>query len=1217
MTTKGLKKLVKQPHVFAIDYAKKHFTKDELKEYVSKAIELKVSSHNYYHFIFKELKKEKYFSRAEVALRKAIFIQPKKAIYHYELSELLKRKFLWWQVADALKIAIELSSPNVKKEWYVSYVVALENMNFLEEAIVIYNKMDKLGYLDFKSYFKYGAVLQKNNQFDKAEKIFQKVIELDSNKNNKQFGIGTFYQAQGDWALANKEFSSLIKRNNNTIPPELYYKEGLSFDRMYQWKSAEDSYAKAVLFKSNTPNWYYRLGFVQERLEDWEGASRTYNLLTLKNKHNPIWYYRLGYVLNKAKRYEEACEAFLLMKEMHLIEESHEENLDSTKREQLIKEELSENIELLNDLIEENTTNTTLWYALGNRADQLNAWEIAEYGYKEHLARKENFDSNLYFLLGNVLAQQGKYQEASKIFLQQNIIQFADGTPTNIYDKNPNFKKLVNYTEYYETFELESNTILYESYHGSSISCNPYAIFKSIYNDKKFEGYRHIWVLDDKSKIPEELKKDLNIIFIQRNSDLYMRYLSKAKYLINNVTFPEYFIRKEGQYYLNTWHGTPIKSLGKDVKESFMAHKNVSRNFLQSSHILSPNNYTTKVLLDRYDVRNVFSGVVAEIGYPRQDLMLNISNEEKRKLLKKLNITSDKKVLLYAPTWRGLHGNSEFDTSRLEKDLSSIEAIEDIELIFRGHHMIEKLLGNLNVKCRIVPADIDTNSLLSIVDVLITDYSSIAFDYMALARPIIYYTYDRKEYELERGLYFPLEELGGEICNTKEELTLAIKKVIVDSKITSLQAIAQEKFCSYDDGEASSRIIDSFFLNKNIELNVPKRKAKKSILFYGGPFIPNGITSSFINLLNYIDYDKYTVTIIVEPNTTMNKYPERLEQISKIDKRIGILGRVGQMNLRLEEDWVIKKFASQKDLTTTEMWEIFNKAHSREMNRMLGDNQFDYFVNFEGYNTFWVSLFSSKKNNSIFLHSDIYEEWKLRFPYLEKNIKLYDFYKNIVPVSETIMNVNLKKLSVPFKIQEEKFIYCNNVQNPKHILSDAKKEIDSIENVIFEKSIVFINIARHSPEKDLEKLFRAFFLVVKKFPNAKLINLGNGPLENHLKGLVATLKLNKNLFLLGQKSNPYSYLDKSDCFVLSSNHEGQPITLFESLILKKPIIATDIAGNRSILENRSGLLVHNSIDGLADGMIDFIEQGQEVKEFDYGLYNDESLNMFYTKILGD
>ena len=186
MTIKGIYKLVKQPQVFAKDYVKKRFSKDELKEYVSKAIDLDIPSHQYYYFIFKELKKEKYFSRAEVALRKAIGIKP-KANYYYELSELLKRKFLWWQVVDSLKIAIKLAEPNVEQKWYFSYVLSLERMNFLDEAIDLYNKMDELKYLNSKWYFKYGYILQKNNQYDKGKEFLKKALELNPKKRDRQF----------------------------------------------------------------------------------------------------------------------------------------------------------------------------------------------------------------------------------------------------------------------------------------------------------------------------------------------------------------------------------------------------------------------------------------------------------------------------------------------------------------------------------------------------------------------------------------------------------------------------------------------------------------------------------------------------------------------------------------------------------------------------------------------------------------------------------------------------------------------------------------------------------------------------------------------------------------------------------------------------------------------------------------------------------------------
>jgi len=1214
MTIKGIYKLAKHPHVFVKDYVKKRFTKEELKEYVSKAIDLDIPSHKYYYFIYKELKKEGYFSRAEQALRKAIYIKP-KAEYYYALAVLLKTKWQWWQIVEALEKAIDIAEPKVKKEWYFFYVLALEKMNSLEEASKILYKLDKLGYLTSDRYFQHGNILQSLNKSSEASKMFKKAIESNPKKDDIQFGIGKFYEAKGNWILANKFYGELIQQNSD-VNIKLLYRHALSFDRTYNWEEARISYLNTISLQAYNSSWYYRLGFVQERSRDWEGAVKSYSYATFRSKKNDYWYYRLGYVLSKVGKYKEACEVFMLVKDVKL--HPNEEESDKSSLEEIVYESASDNIELLNKRLEENTTDTPCWYALGYQSSLLEYWEIAEYAYKEYLARKENFDSNLYFLLGNVLAQQKKYKEASKVFLEQRITQYAHGTPTTKYDKDQVFKKRVNYTEYYETFDIENNMILYESYHGSSISCNPYAIFKSLLTDEAFNNNRHVWVLNDKSKIPNELKDNVNIVFITRDCDLYMRYLAKAKYLVNNVSFPEYFIRKEEQVYLNTWHGTPIKGLGKDIKDEFMAHKNVTRNFLQASHLIQPNKYTSDILLDRYDVKDVFGGIVAQTGYPRQDLMLNITEEQKTKLLKKLNISNKKKIVLYAPTWRGLHGTAVFDTTRLEEDIKSIIELEDIHFLFRGHHMIEGLVSNLNIGNVLVPNDIDTNSLLSVVDVLITDYSSIAFDYMAMEKPIIYYTYDREEYEAERGLYLPLEDLGGVICQNSEELLESLSTTIKSNEITIKQKEAQKEFCLYDDGKATQRVIDLVFKNKKENIDIVNKTNKKSILFYGGPFLPNGIISSFINLLNHIDYDKYAVTVVVEPNK-IKQYPNRLEQVGKLDKRIRILGRVGGMINRLEEDWIIDKFDVQSRLANNEMWEIYTKAHKRDMRRLLGYNSFDYFVNFEGYNTFWVSLFASfnNENNSIFLHNDIHAEWKLKFPYLEKNIKLYDFYKNVVSVSEINMNVNIEKLFNAFGVQKDKFIYCDNVQNPEDVLVKSEEEIEEQDKDIFSNDIVFINIARHSPEKDLEKLIRAFQKVVKKYPKVKLINLGSGPLEEVLKSLIRQLGLTRSILLLGQRFNPYPYLKKSDCFILSSNHEGQPITLFESLILNKPIIATDIESNRNVLENRSGVLVENSIDGLEQAMIRFIEEGQNVNNFDYFQYNEKTLNMFYEKILGD
>src|SRR5690606_11204269 len=250
-----------------------------------------------------------------------------------------------------------------------------------------------------------------------------------------------------------------------------------------------------------------------------------------------------------------------------------------------------------------------------------------------------------------------------------------------------------------------------------------------------------------------------------------------AKYLINNSGFPPYFVRRPEQRYLATWHGTPLKTLGKEQKYKFYDHKRTQRNYLQASHLITPNPHTTQITLDSYDIRPLYTGLLAETGYPRIDLTLNATDERKRWLRQRLGVSEDQPVVLYAPTWRGTLDEVEFDVGRLESDLEALSQ-QGCQVLFRGHSLLERVIENDQLGTRVVPADIDTNELLSVVDVLVTDYSSVFFDFMATGRPILYYIYDVEQYEEERGLYFSMDEMPGYKCRTIEELCDALGQAV-------------------------------------------------------------------------------------------------------------------------------------------------------------------------------------------------------------------------------------------------------------------------------------------------------------------------------------------------------------------------------------------------------------------------------------------------------
>src|SRR5699024_6486060 len=167
------------------------------------------------------------------------------------------------------------------------------------------------------------------------------------------------------------------------------------------------------------------------------------------------------------------------------------------------------------------------------------------------------------------------------------------------------------------------------------------------------------------------------------------KYLATARYFINNTSFVPYFTRRRGQYYLNTWHGTPLKTLGRSVSESVTEHFNITRNLLQATHLMAPNEHTRDVLLRDFDIEGISSAPIEIIGSPRLDQLVNSTVSDSRRVRDELGIDSGdgRKIILYAPTWRGSNSSRELDVSQLRADLNFLNTLEGFIVYFRGHHL--------------------------------------------------------------------------------------------------------------------------------------------------------------------------------------------------------------------------------------------------------------------------------------------------------------------------------------------------------------------------------------------------------------------------------------------------------------------------------------------------------------------------------------------------
>ncbi|MFF2290327.1 CDP-glycerol glycerophosphotransferase family protein [Peribacillus butanolivorans] len=833
--------------------------------------------------------------------------------------------------------------------------------------------------------------------------------------------------------------------------------------------------------------------------------------------------------------------------------------------------------------------------------------------------------------------------ETRDVILERNR-QISTNTSKK-YKINATFRREVDYTNYFEALEIRDNTILYESFHGKNMSCNPYAIFKQLIHDPQFSEFHHIWALNDLNNCPADFLGLTNVEFVTVNSDEYLRYLASCKYLINNTSFPPYFIKKEGQVYVNTWHGTPLKSLGKHMNGTLGQHKNLMRNFMQTDYIIAPNKFTAEKIIDSHDLRGIYQGRIAETGYPRVDLVIN----ENKEIKEQLGCKKNKKVLLYAPTWRGEVGKVSGEINKIIADVKTLEdkVGNEYTILLKVHSLMQKYVKDKNLDLNIVPDYVDSNELLSIVDLLITDYSSIFFDFLKTKKPIIFYAYDQLKYKKERGFYLDLNDMPGPICRDIFEV---IEGISVADNYTELYKEKIDNcintFSSLEDGKSTKRVIDIIFNNEE-SYTYKISDNKTNILIYCGGFLNNGVTTSAINLMNNIDYEKYNVMVADKANFD----EESSKNFNKLNENVKKYYRIGSMNVLLNEvdkqNYLFKYGAEQYYRNGPKNYldeEIIN-MYRREFKRMFGNSKFDIVIDFSGYVKFWTILFAANNINKkiIFQHNEMMEEYEkvVADNYKHKEnlnviFPVYNYFDFVVSVAEHTRNKNFRELEHLVVNADEKMVYVHNSINYKYVLDslllrDTVKignreyyiKNNSVDNDIVniqgqlvpDKSVYnFVTMGRMSPEKDQKKLIQAFAEYYERNEKIELYIIGTGELKSELIDLIKSYELQDKIHLVGQLDNPFPLIQDCDCFVLPSNHEGQPMVLLECLILNKPIMATDIPGNRSVLENGYGEIVENTVDGLVRGMEKLINEKPKFKVFDYEKYNIEAMEMFYKYI---
>jgi len=1163
--------------------------------------ELEPEHADWHYYLGNSLLKIKENARGLEELRIATTLDPQNRKYVLRLSNEFRARKIFWED----ELLLERSRPQTADE-LLAHGRAQLQMNRFEQAGENLSQAATHLERDAEAAYEAGLAFELAGKLNESKEQYHHAIQRDTKLDSKKFGIGTFHARAHNWDLAANAYKEAWKRDPSS--GELSYRTALAFDRLFRWSDAEEFYRRAVSLDPSKGRWHYKYGLSLERQEKWDEAAKVY-AYAAKTFNNKYWYYRAGLSFFEAGKFQDS---FIYLGEslddFDRILNQFEGDSESSDMEYL-REILADDVAVpMNRRVAWFKDRSLFSYFAGNTRDAIDYLTLASLGSNKH-------DPNLMAALGAIKSKCEDWRGAAEALRNVRVFKWQDGVDVEKRTKNVNVKNIAEYAEYYEDLPINQSVILWQSNGGESVGCHPLALFQELVNTGNADQYLHIWVLNDFNAIvPEAVRNSDRVIFVKRHSDGYRRALASSKYLVNNSTFPGYFIRKPEQRYLNTWHGTPYKTLGKDMRGEMFKHSAFVRDILQSTHLISPNSHTTNVLLDSHDVRGLFSGKLAEIGSPRIDTTLNLSDTRRAEILHVLGIDDGAPVVLYAPTWRGLSNEAEVDTDKLQAHLAVLAGI-DGHLIFRAHRLEEQALKGIDVEATVAPASIDTNELLAIVDVLITDYSSVFYDYLPMLKPIVFFMHDQDEYLAERGVYFENAELPGFIETTAEGTASRVDSLLKKgSALHERHELSLKEFASREDGNAAKRVID-FWLHDEFSDGIVTTTDSRKTLVFQQSMIPTGMSSSFLNLVNALDVKSYRIVLLVEPRLIRSE-PGRQETVSRLPGHVQVIGRSGGRVMTPEDMWVSDRIDRSHGIPSRELWTSYLKSYEREAKRIFGDAKIDASIQFDGYVPFWNALSATlgekgKTSKIIYLHNDMYEEWSKRWPNLAISFSMYSEFDSLISVSETMMNVNRKNLVEHFGVGPEKFDYCENMINFEDVLSRSQEPLPSEYEYLFDGSrTVFLTSGRLSIEKDQQKLIRAFAMHKEVNPKAHLVLLGDGPLRAELQSLVKELNLGDSVTFVGRVPNPYPFVARANCFVLPSNHEGQPMVLLEAMVLERTIFATNIPGSAHVLRDGYGLIVDNSVEGVALGLQKFEDGEIPHRKFEYDEYSRAALSAF-------
>jgi CDP-glycerol glycerophosphotransferase len=363
----------------------------------------------------------------------------------------------------------------------------------------------------------------------------------------------------------------------------------------------------------------------------------------------------------------------------------------------------------------------------------------------------------------------------------------------------------------------DESLAVYGAYWYRGVSCNPGAIYQKA--RELAPSVRGVWVVNRSraAAMPE------GVPYVVTGTRAYYRALARASWLVNNVNFPDFVVKRPGSVHVMTHHGTPLKVMGLDeyrypsraLMDAAKPPSKVRDSMARLLHrcdrwdfCISQNAFTTQVWERAYPCRYE----TLEVGYPRNDRLANATPEEVRAAREKVGIPAGKTAVLYAPTHREYH--REYRPALDVEDFAD-ELGPDTVVMSRAHYFYDRggAAGTTAQSVMDVSGYPTVEDLYLAADVLITDYSSMMFDYAVLDRPIVIFAPDWAAYRIIRGVTFDLlAEPPGAVATTYQDLVdVFATGAYRDDAATKARAHFRGRFCALEDGHAAERVVRRVF----------------------------------------------------------------------------------------------------------------------------------------------------------------------------------------------------------------------------------------------------------------------------------------------------------------------------------------------------------------------------------------------------------------------